>query len=79
MNATLHTNHGYIEIVLFPDHAPKTVDGCVGLAKGTKDYAEVDAFKQMLSNAGVAVSEARQGVELSPHPYFDADLLEALE
>lgn len=40
MNATLHTNHGDIEIVLFPDHAPKTVDSFVGLAKGTKDYRD---------------------------------------
>ena len=40
MNATLHTNHGDIEIVLFPDHAPKTVDSFVGLAKGTKEYRD---------------------------------------
>ena len=40
MNATLHTNHGDIEIVLFPEHAPKTVESFVGLAKGTKDYRD---------------------------------------
>ncbi len=40
MNATLHTNHGDIEVVLFPDHAPKTVDSFVGLAQGTRDYRD---------------------------------------
>ena len=40
MNATLHTNHGDIEVVLFPEQAPKTVDNFVGLAKGEKDYRD---------------------------------------
>ncbi|MBW3084213.1 Peptidyl-prolyl cis-trans isomerase B [Austwickia sp. TVS 96-490-7B] len=40
MNVTLHTNHGDIDVVLFPDHAPKTVDNFVGLAKGTKEYKD---------------------------------------
>src|SRR3954451_14763411 len=30
--ATLHTNHGAIEIELFPDEAPKTVENFVKLA-----------------------------------------------
>ena len=38
MIATLHTNHGDININLFPNQAPKTVDNFVGLAKGTKEY-----------------------------------------
>ncbi|HET8970616.1 MAG TPA: peptidylprolyl isomerase [Candidatus Nanopelagicales bacterium] len=38
--ATLHTNHGDIKINLFPDHAPKTVANFVGLASGTKEYAD---------------------------------------
>ncbi|HEY5788154.1 MAG TPA: peptidylprolyl isomerase, partial [Microlunatus sp.] len=38
--ATLHTNHGDITINLFPDHAPKTVANFVGLASGTKEYAD---------------------------------------
>lgn len=38
MNVTLHTNHGDIDIALFPDHAPKTVANFVGLAQGTKEY-----------------------------------------
>ena len=33
MNATLHTNHGAIEVELFPDDAPKTVDNFVKLAR----------------------------------------------
>lgn len=40
MNVTLHTNHGDIALVLFPDHAPKTVDNFFGLAKGTKEYKD---------------------------------------
>jgi peptidyl-prolyl cis-trans isomerase B (cyclophilin B) len=33
MNATLHTNHGPIEIELYPNEAPKTVDNFVKLAR----------------------------------------------
>ena len=33
MNATLHTNHGAIELELFPDDAPKTVDNFVKLSQ----------------------------------------------
>ena len=33
MNATLHTNHGAIEVELYPDDAPKTVDNFVNLAR----------------------------------------------
>ena len=40
MNVTLHTNHGDINLTLFPDHAPKTVENFVGLAKGEKDYKD---------------------------------------
>jgi len=32
MNATLHTNHGAIEVELYPDDAPKTVANFVKLA-----------------------------------------------
>ncbi len=38
MIATLHTNHGDINVTLFPNDAPKTVDNFVGLAEGTKEY-----------------------------------------
>jgi cyclophilin family peptidyl-prolyl cis-trans isomerase len=33
MNATLQTNHGAIELELFPENAPKTVDNFVKLAR----------------------------------------------
>jgi peptidyl-prolyl cis-trans isomerase B (cyclophilin B) len=33
MNATLHTNHGPIELELYSDEAPKTVDNFVKLAR----------------------------------------------
>ena len=41
--ATLRTNVGDIRINLLPDHAPKTVDNFVGLAKGTKSYSKPNA------------------------------------
>ena len=40
MYATLHTTAGPIRLVLFPDHAPKTVENFVGLAEGTKPYED---------------------------------------
>jgi peptidyl-prolyl cis-trans isomerase A (cyclophilin A) len=41
--ATLHTNHGDIQIALFGNHAPKTVANFVGLADGSKDYSTKNA------------------------------------
>jgi peptidyl-prolyl cis-trans isomerase A (cyclophilin A) len=41
--ATLHTSEGDIRLVLFPDHAPKTVANFVGLATGTKPYGGPNA------------------------------------
>jgi peptidyl-prolyl cis-trans isomerase A (cyclophilin A) len=38
--ATLHTNHGDITLLLFGDQAPQTVANFVGLASGTKKYAD---------------------------------------
>ena len=38
LTATLKTNRGDIEITLFPDHAPTTVENFVGLAEGSKPY-----------------------------------------
>src|SRR5690606_37284371 len=38
MEATVHTNLGDIVIELFPNHAPKTVDNFVSLAKGEKTW-----------------------------------------
>ena len=40
MNVTLHTNHGDINVTLFPDHAPKTVKNFVGLATGELEYKD---------------------------------------
>ena len=48
--ATLHTNHGDIVIELFPDHAPKTVENFVGLATGTKEYADPATGKKTTGN-----------------------------
>jgi peptidyl-prolyl cis-trans isomerase A (cyclophilin A) len=41
--ATLHTNKGDIRIVLFPDHAPKTVENFIGLATGSRQYSGQNA------------------------------------
>ncbi|WP_067430164.1 peptidylprolyl isomerase [Nocardioides jensenii] len=40
LQATLKTNKGDININLFPNHAPETVENFVGLAEGTKDYKD---------------------------------------
>ena len=40
IKATLHTNHGDINLNLFDDKAPKTVANFVGLATGTKQYKD---------------------------------------
>ena len=36
--AILHTNHGDINLVLYGNYAPKTVDNFVGLATGDKEW-----------------------------------------
>ena len=41
--ATLRTNKGDIRLVLFADHAPKTVDNFVGLATGQRQYSDPNA------------------------------------
>ncbi len=38
--ATLKTNRGAIEVRLFPDHAPRTVQNFVGLAEGTIEWTD---------------------------------------
>jgi peptidyl-prolyl cis-trans isomerase A (cyclophilin A) len=40
LTATLHTNAGDIVLLLFPDHAPVTVDNFVGLAEGGKEWRD---------------------------------------
>lgn len=41
--AVLRTSEGDIRIILFPDHAPKTVANFVGLASGSKAYSRPNA------------------------------------
>jgi peptidyl-prolyl cis-trans isomerase A (cyclophilin A) len=38
--ATLHTSMGDIEVQLFPNQAPKTVENFVGLAEGGKEWTD---------------------------------------
>ncbi|CAA9377329.1 MAG: Peptidyl-prolyl cis-trans isomerase [uncultured Nocardioidaceae bacterium] len=38
--ATFKTNRGDMVVRLFPDHAPKTVENFVGLAEGTREWAD---------------------------------------
>ncbi|UPM42253.1 peptidylprolyl isomerase [Halocatena salina] len=39
-HARLHTNHGTIEIELFEERAPRTVENFVGLATGEKEWTD---------------------------------------
>ena len=41
--AILHTSAGDIRLILFANHAPKTVANFIGLAEGTKDYSQRNA------------------------------------
>ncbi len=40
LHAVLHTNRGDIRLVLFPDHAPKTVRNFVELAEGSREWTD---------------------------------------
>ncbi|GAA5144207.1 peptidylprolyl isomerase [Pseudonocardia eucalypti] len=40
---TLHTSEGDIRVVLFPNHAPKTVANFVGLSNGDQPYTQPNA------------------------------------
>ena len=48
--ATLKTNRGDITIKLFPNHAPATVENFVGLATGTKEYADATTGEKKTGN-----------------------------
>ncbi|MGY5765162.1 peptidylprolyl isomerase [Brachybacterium sp. DNPG3] len=47
MFATLHTNHGDVRLELFPDFAPKTVENFVGLAEGTREFADPESGEKV--------------------------------
>ena len=49
------------------------------LAKETKDFSKVDAFKAVLVQAGVEVRMSKDTLELLPGPDFDPAKLEALK
>ncbi len=40
LTATLHTTHGNIEIELYPDRVPETVENFVGLATGDRTWTD---------------------------------------
>ncbi|MBW1596447.1 peptidylprolyl isomerase [Streptomyces sp. JJ38] len=44
--ATLKTNHGDIEVELFPNHAPETVKNFVELAEGTREWTHPKTGKK---------------------------------
>ena len=48
--ATLKTNRGDITIKLFGNHAPATVENFVGLATGTKEYADPETGAKKTGN-----------------------------
>ncbi|HWI01978.1 MAG TPA: peptidylprolyl isomerase [Propionibacteriaceae bacterium] len=48
--ATLHTNHGDIVLNLFENQAPQTVANFVGLAGGTREYADPSTGSRTTGN-----------------------------
>lgn len=47
LTATLHTSHGEIDVELFDDRAPNTVDNFVGLATGEKEWEDPESGETM--------------------------------
>ncbi len=47
LSATLHTTEGDIEIELYPDRAPKTVENFVGLATGERTWEHPETEEEM--------------------------------
>lgn len=46
-NARIHTNHGNIEVELFEERAPRTVENFIGLSTGSKEWTDpADETKQ---------------------------------
>ncbi len=49
--ATVHTSKGDIELRLFPNHAPKTVENFVGLADGSREWKDPRSGKPVAGRA----------------------------
>ncbi|ODR81989.1 peptidylprolyl isomerase [Haladaptatus sp. W1] len=47
LTATLHTNHGDIEVRLFDERAPRTVGNFVGLATGEREWTDPQSGDRM--------------------------------
>ncbi|MGM0390014.1 MAG: peptidylprolyl isomerase, partial [Natrinema limicola] len=47
VTATLHTNRGDIEVELYDDRAPRTVDNFVGLATGGKTWTDPESGEEI--------------------------------
>jgi peptidyl-prolyl cis-trans isomerase A (cyclophilin A) len=47
LTATLHTNHGDIEVQLFDERAPRTVGNFVGLATGEREWTDPQSGDRM--------------------------------
>jgi len=43
LTATLHTNHGDIDVTLFDERAPRTVENFVGLATGEQEWTDPES------------------------------------
>jgi cyclophilin family peptidyl-prolyl cis-trans isomerase len=69
----LHTNQGTIRIKLFPEHAPKTVENFVGLAR--KGYYEGIIFHRVITEfmiqGGDPTGTGRGGQSLWGKPFED--------
>jgi peptidyl-prolyl cis-trans isomerase A (cyclophilin A) len=47
LTATLHTTHGDVEIELYPEKVPNTVENFVGLATGEKAWEDPETGRQV--------------------------------
>src|SRR6266545_7207360 len=55
MNATMETNHGAIELELYPDDAPKTVDNFIKLARD--GFYDVLIFHRVIPDFMIQVGD----------------------
>ncbi len=47
-DATLHTNHGNIELELFEEKAPDTVSNFIGLATGSRSWVDPESGEEIV-------------------------------